>query len=169
MEPTAAKAETVMTLISATENKSQGGFTLLELLVVLGILAMMAALIGPGLTSLDSPGFNAQLREASSLLNYARRRAIVEGRPLAIEFIPAQVETEEEQSPAVAGRWSSEEIELWYTSGTERERQVDTPLLLSFFPEGGSTGGELEFRLGARQRTLIVDPFSGRVSVADDN
>src|SRR5690606_17143923 len=125
--------------------------------------------IGPGLTSLDSPGFNAQMREASSLLNYARRRAGVEGRPLTIEFIPAHVQAEEEQSPTVAARWNSDEIELWYASGTERQRLVDTPLLLSFFPEGGSTGGELEFRLGARQRTLIVDPFTGRVSVADEN
>ena len=158
-----------MTLTLAAEHKAQRGFTLLELLVVLGILAMMAALIGPGLTSLDSPGFNAQLREASSLLNYARRRAVVEGRPLTVEFIPANVQADEEQSPAVAGRWASDEIELWYASGTERQRLVDTPLLLSFFPEGGSTGGELEFRLDARQRTLVVDPFSGRVSVADDN
>ncbi|HLT64434.1 MAG TPA: GspH/FimT family pseudopilin [Pseudohongiella sp.] len=158
-----------MTLISAADRTHQRGFTLLELLIVLGILAMMASLIGPGLTSLDSPSFNAQLREASSLLNNARRRAVVDGRAQIIEFVPANVEAEDSTNPSVAGRWSSTDIELWYASGTERSRLVETPLQLSFFPEGGSTGGELEFRQGNRQRTLIVDPFSGRVSVADEN
>lgn len=157
-----------MTLILATEPPAQRGFTLLELLIVLGILAMMAALVGPGLNSLDSPGFNAQLREASALLNDARRRAVVEGRPQTVEFIPAHVQVPSSQSPAAVSRWISNEIELWYASGTERSRAVDAPLMLSFFPEGGSTGGELAFRLGDRQRTLVVDAFSGRVRITDD-
>lgn len=158
-----------MTLISAAEKRAQSGFTLLELLIVLGILAMMATLIGPGLNSLDSPGFNARMREASALMNNARRRAVVEGRTQTVEFVPAQVTDTELPQTATIGRWSSTEIELWYTTGTDRSRPVDMPLTIGFFPEGGSTGGELEFRLGERRRTLMVDPFSGRVSVADEN
>lgn len=158
-----------MTLTSAAEHRQQFGFTLLELLIVLGILAMMAALVGPGLISLDSPGFNAQLREASALLNHARRQAVVEGRPKSVEFIPVQVIQTQSLQTAASSRWSSTDIELWYASGTERSRPLDAPLTLSFFPEGGSTGGELEFRQGERRRTLVVDPFSGRVSVVDEN
>lgn len=163
-----------MTPTLVADNKQQG-FTLLELLMVLGILAMMATLIGPGLNSLDSPGFNAQVREASSLLNYARRRAVVEGQMQSIEFVPMNVvadtatELSAQQHPGVAGRWTSADMELWYAPATERSRQLDSVLSVSFFPEGGSTGGELEFRQGDRQQILVVDPFSGRVRAQNED
>jgi general secretion pathway protein H len=161
-----------MTPTSVGSIHFQRGFTLLELLLVLGILAMMATLIGPGLNSLDSPGFNAQVRQASSLLNYARRRAVVEGQTQRIEFFPMNVTATDatdatqpaDDSAGVAGRWTSSNMELWFSAATDRSQQQQAVLSVSFFPEGGSTGGELVFRQGERQRALTVDPFSGRVS-----
>ncbi|ALO44748.1 prepilin-type N-terminal cleavage/methylation domain-containing protein [Pseudohongiella spirulinae] len=64
----------------------QRGFTLLELLLVLGIMAMLATLIGPGLRTLESPGFNAQIREAIGKLNSARRQAVVRGQTTWVDF-----------------------------------------------------------------------------------
>lgn len=64
----------------------QEGFTLLELLLVLGIMAMLATLIGPGLRTLESPGFNAQIRQATGQLNSARRQAIVQGQTTQVHF-----------------------------------------------------------------------------------
>lgn len=159
-----------MTPTLVADSRLQHGFTLLELLLVLGILAMMATLIGPGLNSLDSPGFNAQVRDASSLLNYARRRAVVEGQMLSVEFAAMDVvsETGAESGTGVVGRWTSTDMELWFAPSTERSQRQDSVLTVSFFPEGGSTGGELEFRQGERQRVLLIDPFSGRVSAADE-
>jgi general secretion pathway protein H len=162
-----------MTPTSVVSIHFQRAFTLLELLLVLGILAMMATLIGPGLNSLDSPGFNAQVREASALLNYARRRAVVEGQTQRIEFLPMNVTATDgtsayEDSAGVAGRWTSSNMELWFAAATERSQQQQAVLSVSFFPEGGSTGGELVFRQGQRQRALTVDPFSGRVSSHDE-
>ena len=159
-----------MTPTLVADRRRQQGFTLLELLLVLGILAMMATLIGPGLNSLDSPGFNAQVREASSLLNYARRRAVVEGQMLSVEFAAMDVvpETGTESRAGVVGRWTSADMELWFAPSTERSQRQDSVLTVSFFPEGGSTGGELAFRQGERQRVLIIDPFSGRVSAPDE-
>lgn len=159
-----------MTPTSVADCQQQQGFTLLELLLVLGILAMMATLIGPGLNSLDTPGFNAQVREASALLNYARRRAVVEGQMLQVEFVPMNaVAVPEDKSAGIAGRWTSPDIELWFAPSTERSQRQDSLLSVSFFPEGGSTGGVLAFRQGERQRVLIVDPFSGRVRVGNED
>src|SRR5690554_4904965 len=61
--------------------RAHSGFTLLELLLVLGIIAMAAVLVIPGLANLDSRGFSAQVRELSGLLNNARRTAVVQGQP----------------------------------------------------------------------------------------
>lgn len=160
-----------MTQTSAVDYPRQRGFTLLELLMVLGILAMMATLIGPGLNSLDSPGFNAQIREASALLNYARRRAVVEGQTQSVQFVPmnAPAGSAAENPDGIAGRWASTDIELWFAPSTERSQRQEDVLSVSFFPEGGSTGGELDFRQAERQRILIVDPFSGRVSTRNED
>ena len=160
-----------MTPISVAEIRYRHGFTLLELLLVLGIVAMMASLIGPGLNSLDSPGFNAQIREASALLNYARRRAVVEGQTLTIEFVPMNVTDvpDSDSRGVVAGRWHSSDIELWFAPTAQSSRRQDSLLQVAFFPEGGSTGGELTFYQGERQRVLMVDPFSGRVSAQHEN
>ena len=183
-----------MTLISAYEIKAsarpkvisrcgrQQGFTLLELLLVLGILGMAAMLLGPGLATLDSPGFNAQTREATGLLNYARRMAIVQGTPAAIEFSAAPVDEgsarasrnnddsdASAQQADIVGRWVGDSIALDYRDSAGQDEPVTNRILITFFPEGGSTGGELIMTQGNRRLTISVDPFSGRVRVLDED
>ena len=65
------------------------GFTLLELLLVLTIIGMAAILVMPNVGNLDARSFGAQTRQASSLLNYARRLAVVRGQPSTASFYPA--------------------------------------------------------------------------------
>ncbi|HBN14302.1 MAG TPA: hypothetical protein DD407_04620 [Pseudohongiella sp.] len=159
------------------ETRYQCGFTLLELLLVLGIAAMMAMLIGPGISSLDSPGFNAQVREATGLLNHARRMAVVQGGTTRVEFIvnPPDAgnsngrDEPETADPSVVGRWVSVETELDYTDSTGRQSPVQEQLSIEFYPEGGSSGGTLEFSQDSRRLKLSIDPFSGRVERLDEN
>lgn len=186
MVPTAAMVARAMTPISASDKPaglpanvsrkacSQRGFTLLELLLVLGILGMAAMLLGPGLATLDSPGFNAQTREATGLLNYARRMAVVQGSPATIEFLAAadadgetNSDTDTPQSDIV-GRWVGDNIELGYRDSAGQDAPVERRILVTFYPEGGSTGGELIMQQDSRQLTISVDPFSGRVQVLDE-
>jgi general secretion pathway protein H len=158
-----------MTPISACDINRQRGFTLLELLLVLGILGMAALLITPGLRSLDAPGFNAQVREASGLLNYARRMAVVQGQPTSIAFFPAQPDDEQLAATSATGQWVARELTVSYRDSTGRQYQVGERLLIEFYPEGGSTGGELRFAQADRQAIIHVDPFSGRVSLRHDD
>lgn len=145
------------------------GFTLLELLLVLGILGMAALLIAPGLTTLDTPSFNAQVREATGLLNYARRMAVVNGQPAIIAFYEQTSNAQDEQQgPVVAGRWLARGIEISYRESTGQMRNIDERLDIVFYPEGGSTGGELLLMQSNRRATIHVDPFSGRVRVNHD-
>jgi general secretion pathway protein H len=168
----AAKAERAMTRISAAKAMLQRGFTLLELLLVLGILGMLATLALPALRSLDAPGFNAQVRQATGMLNNARRMAVVQGQTTRVEFEMADANLrvgDDDGLPSTqASLWRTKNLELWYASSTQSSQRVDERLVISFFPEGGSTGGELIFRQNDRERVVEIDPFSGRVSIHDE-
>jgi len=76
-----------MTRISAAKQLTRG-FTLLELVIVLAILAMGSVLVIPNISGMSARTFNAQAREAHSLLNYARRNAVVTGQPATARFLP---------------------------------------------------------------------------------
>lgn len=127
MAPTAEPVAKAMTRTLVIKHK---GFTLLELLLVLGIMAMLATLVGPGLRTLDSPGFNAQIREAAGQLNSARRQAVVQGQTTQVHF---------------------------------DSLLITEAVTIEFYPEGGSSGGTLQFKQGERQAELYIDPFTGRV------
>lgn len=168
-----------MTLISATDRHRSGGFTLLELMIVLAILAMGSMLVVPGLTGMDSRTFNAQVREASSLLNYARRTAVVTGRPAIASFQsqPAEADADadadanadlrtSEAARSTLGPddiWSSRGVEIAYRDSTQQLVDVESAIDITFFPEGGSTGGALILTLDDREAVIVIDPFSGRV------
>lgn len=150
------------------------GFTLLELLLVLTILGMASVLVVPNLGGLESRTFNAQVRQATSLLNYARRIAVVSGQSSTVSF-HALGEDDEAESAAdesndlaananIVGEWNSTGLTLRFRDSTDREIDVEEKIEISFYPEGGSTGGTLLLRQGRQQVEIIIDPFSGRIS-----
>ncbi len=151
---------------------STAGFTLLELMIVLAILAMGSVLLIPSIGNMSSRTFTAQVREVNALLNYTRRTAVVTGQPANVQFFPA--EDEDEVSPSVSEtiesslssgeRWQARGIELAYEDSTELQHEVDDGITITFFPEGGSTGGSLILSLGEREAVISIDPFSGKVA-----
>ena len=72
--------------ISRLRHIKNDGFTLLEIILVLTIIGLASVLILPNVGGLESRTFSAQARQAASLLNFARRTAIVQGRPASIEI-----------------------------------------------------------------------------------
>ena len=166
------KAAKVMTPISACNlGKYNGGqtrsagFTLLELLLVLTIIAMASILVVPTFGGLEGRTFSAQVRQASSLLNYARRTAVVTGQPSTASFYPVLDEEEDvinRQSSSV-GSWQSEGAELRFRDSTDRESEIRELIEITFYPEGGSTGGTLLLAQGAQIVSIRIDPFTGRV------
>ncbi len=142
---------------------------------MLAILAMGSMLVIPGLTGMESRTFNAQVREASSLLNYARRTAVVTGRPAVASFqsqpdeaaaeVDADIRTSEAARSTLGpdAPWSSRGVEIAYRDSTQHLVEVEDDIDITFFPEGGSTGGELILTLDDREAVIVIDPFSGRV------
>lgn len=164
-----------MTPISAAERSAEG-FTLLELIVVLAILAMGSLLVIPNITGMSSRTFSAQVRETSVLLNYARRTAVVTGQPSTATFYvgPDRDESDDSSSRVDSdntrsrlGRdesWTSRGVELAYRDSTDQLTNIEESVDITFFPEGGSTGGALILSQGTRRAIVSVDPFSGKVN-----
>ena len=152
---------------------SSKGFTLLELLLVFTIIGMAAVLVVPNLGSIESRTFGAQVREAVSLLNYARRIAVVNGNPSTASFVVAEPDIEAEPGRArnSVGQWDSYGTSIRFRDSTDRELDVADIIEITFYPEGGSTGGTLMMAQDDQFVNIYIDPFTGRVTVTyvDEN
>lgn len=138
--------------------RSAGGFTLLELLIVLAIVALIAALVAPRIGSGEGAMFRAQVREAVAALNYARRSAIIQGRPTEALMQRAGGDP----VPVVEGRWVNRGVTLSVLEG-EAPSDGEAPFAVTFFPEGGSSGGVLSLRRGELSAEIRIDAITGRV------
>jgi general secretion pathway protein H len=150
------------------------GFTLLELLLVLTIIGLTSVLVVPNMGSLDARTFSAQVRQANSLLNYARRTAVVSGQPTSATFVTRQDLADENDldelqiARSSVGTWLSDGTQLSFVDSARREQDIDEFLEVSFYPEGGSTGGTLTFSQGEQQQQIHIDPFTGRIETGSD-
>ena len=150
---------------------SSAGFTLLELIIVLAILAMGSVLLIPNIGNMSSRTFTAQAREVSSLLNYARRTAVVTGQAASVQFFPDLEVNEPPESAAQTARsqlgrseaWHARGIDFAYEDSTQQRPDVEDGVTITFFPEGGSTGGSVILTLDRREAVISIDSFSGRV------
>ena len=170
----AVQAVRTMTPTSAIRGKALNdcaGFTLLELIIVLAILAMGSVLLIPSIGNMSSRTYTAQVREVNSLLNFARRTAVVTGQAASAQFLP-ELENGDSTQPTSEtvrsdlGRdnvWHARGIELAYEDSTDQRIDVEEGVTVTFFPEGGSTGGSLILTLDSREAIISIDPFSGKV------
>ena len=150
--------------------QASAGFTLLELLLVLTIIGMASILVVPKVGNLDSRTFNVQLRQAHSLLNHARRDAVVRGQPSSIAFVPGDADPPcgESNSSNVIASWQSDDVTLRFEDSSNVESPVEDCLEITFYPEGGSSGGSLFLIQGEQVAQLDIDPFSGRIRQLDE-
>ena len=166
------------------------GFTLLEILLVLTLIVLASALVVPNVGSLDARTYSVQLRQVNALLQYARRNAVISGLPvrarlygpsfrpddayIALADEPAR--SQERGQGQAAGliqtheaRWESDGIAVRYEDSTERLTEVERFIDVTFYPEGGSSGGTLIFSRDDRHTRIVIDPFTGRISSEETN
>jgi general secretion pathway protein H len=163
-----------MTPISdARGGVSQTGFTLLELLVVVSIILIAIGLVVPNLNTLDNSTFNAQVRNAVASLTYTRRIAIVEAQAKTVAFFaldPERADYDELREQALDksldASWSSELLALRYQADPNQPDEEVEHVDITFFPQGGSTGGVLNFALNDRKAMIRIDPITGRIATA---
>lgn len=141
------------------------GFTLLELIVVLAILALATALIPPMLGSgKDKADFKMAVREIEASLRETRSIAMTSDRAQALmvdvdhgRFRAAGSERAHAVAPSIR-------LSLLTVAQERIERGVGS---IRFFPDGSSTGGRVSLVQGDRRSDVLVDWLSGRVSIGE--
>lgn len=118
------------------------GFTLVELLVVLTLLALASAMVLPRFMSTAGPSARSQAAMLASHLRDARRQAVSLAEPVSVPLDPALVE----------GR------------GPDGR---PLPEIL-FFPDGSSSGGLLTVEVRQRRAVVEVDDLTGSVRLRGD-
>lgn len=127
--------------------KCQAGFTLIEMIVVMVILGMVAALVLVR-QPWQSNGLNtdATVRALGGALRLARSRAIAQDREVAVvTFFDG---------------FSVDGGAPWRLSAGE----VLSPGRVIFTPDGGSSGATILLTAGARRITVDVNWLTGRVA-----
>lgn len=143
---------------SLPQNRSgEAGFTLLELMVALTILALAMSVVTMGV-SRRSPGFEARraASEIAGLMRDARVSARELNQPVAVEFDP---ETRRFQGPGGHRIDIPGSIEADMVSSAAAGRTA-----IVFLPDGSSTGGAVTLRSPASTERVEVDWLTSRIS-----
>lgn len=119
------------------------GFTLLELLLVLALLAMLIGLVAPaGQRALDGASERAQFRRVEDVLRGLPYEAFRQGRPMRIDAAALR-----ERLPELPPAWQIE---------------MEQPLVYS--PSGVSSGGEIVLKQsGGLVHRWRVSPVTGEL------
>lgn len=165
------RASRVRTGAAAPVLRGGRGFTLLEILMVMTLIALATLVVVPNIGELDARNFDVQARQAVALLNHARRTAVVNGTPASVTFYDAAEESADLPAPArnSVGSWYGDGIALGYQDSNDREVEIERQVEFSFYPEGGSSGGTLTLSANSRRIAIEVDPFTGRIRPEADD
>ena len=140
-------------------SSSDRGFSLLELLVVLVIVAMLTmASIPYGSRFYESMQYRSVIRETLSLLASARYTAIVTGVSQDVVFDLKAKKVSLKDNFVVF----PESLDI--SGKTARELNRDGLGVIRFYPQGDSSGGEIDIIGKVRGVRLSVDWLLGRVS-----
>ena len=127
-----------------------GGFTLIEIVVVLAILGLLAALVvGRGPMRSARLDLDTATRQVAGSLRLARSKAIAQNHGV---------------------RWLAGPAGFGFEGAPPQSLppgvRIPAPVAIGFAPDGSSTGGSVTLQSGSRGKTVGVDWLSGRVQVA---
>ena len=142
----------------------EGGFTLIELVVVLTLIGLLLVLLPPAITGGGGLGLRAAARDVAAGLERARGRAIAENREVAFVLDLNAHRFRVGDAGAAEPLPGGLTLRLY----TARSELVDDAVgAIRFYPDGGSTGGEVGLGDGERDIHVAVDWLTGRVAIRD--
>lgn len=143
--------------------RSEAGFSLLEIMVSLAILALAVTLVGVAFGR-SSVGFrfDAAAQELALNLREAQARALRSGKDVALVI---DVDLRQFRLQNDLPVQLPENVTLNVTSAGEVMASSRRPVI-SFAPDGSSTGGSITLTLEDRSTTISIDWLTGAVTTA---
>lgn len=148
-----------------TSPKSQGGFTLLEILVVLVIAGLMLTLVPPLFGgAVSGVRLKGAARELTVVLRETRSQAIIRNAELTIDL--------DLESPAYrVGGMSPQSLPAGVALSVRPVTGAADPgsnrHVLHFFPDGSSSGGQITVSGGTQAYHIKVDWLTGSIRVVE--
>ena len=141
---------------------SEEGFTLLELMVVLAILVMVAALFPVALDrALPGRRVSAAAQQLASVVREAQADSVFSGRPVTLRLQEHRLAVEE----ATASARSAPLPQSVALSMSDQDGRPLTALIL--YPDGSTQGALLEVDDTNHREVVHVSAVTGRVSVGE--
>jgi len=145
--------------------RSSSGVTLLELLIVLMLMAMIAAvtipIFGPGVSTTE---LRSAAREVAAGLRLARGQAIAQRTEAMLVLDVATRSFMVPPDARVHALPAGIELKLFTA---QRDLVGDQVGALRFYPDGGSDGGRVTLSAGERKYDVDVDWLTGRVAILE--
>ena len=141
------------------------GVTLLELLVVLSLMALIAAMAVPYFSGgVSTSELRGAAREVAAGLRYARSGAVASRQEtrLVLDLEQRSFRVDGDQRSHALPK--AVELKLF----TAQRDLIDAKSgAIRFFPDGGSNGGRVTIAAGERKYEVDVDWLTGRVAILD--
>lgn len=160
----AAHSSTVVAVPHAGRAGLRAGFTLLEMIVVLLIIATAATLLGTSVVGrLDSVRVATAARDLTAALRYTRSQAILQRQE---QFLELDLESRSYVTPGRSAVQLPEALELKLLTASS-EVSSDKLGRIRFFSDGGSTGGRITLIAGEREWKVNVSWLTGEIELDD--
>jgi general secretion pathway protein H len=144
--------------------KREAGLTLIEILIVLGIIAIVTSIAIPVINGVSNAEMRSAARQLASGLRLARSEAVAERREtfLVIDLAGRRFKVDHDGREYKLPR--NVELKLF----TAQKDLVDDKVgSIRFYPDGGSNGGRITLGAGDRKYEVDVDWLTGRVAILD--
>lgn len=149
-------------LPTPSSSRRDAGFTLVEMLVVMAVLALAAALTMPALTRATAERtLTSTAIDVQAMLKLARAEAVRLGRDTAvtISLRDRQVRTEGQ-----AAHLLPPDVDIAVVAPRAEVLSHQTTRI-RFYPDGTSTGGRISLTRGAQRTSVRIDWLTGSASI----
>lgn len=144
----------------------QSAFTLLEVLVVLGLIAVLAAVLLPRMMSgQDHYLLSRNVRNVASAMRSTRAMAIADQTEKVIVF---NLDDKTYQVDGERHKDIDEDIAVQVFTATTEVSDDGRLAGVRFYPDGASTGGRVTLSLDDDVRALDVVWMTGQINILDN-